>query len=270
LNKDGEAIAVNTFGAHGLVSRTESLTSTFYTFDLQGSVAQRLDYAGNVLSSHLFTAHGNEVTTPSTDPFGSGAQWGYYSDRETGLQLLTNRYYDPQAGRFLTRDPISYDGGINLYAYVNNQPVNFADPLGLYPPSHPFCQALRRKIENIERDIAKRIGERHEDKLELPWRAPGDETKPSLSRWGHEKIINILKANKAALEAEYAVKCSDSEPKSCNRPNPQEETAEERRLQEKAEYHMRWVYGSAGAGAIAIGFVVGAPAAVLGGILWAF
>jgi RHS repeat-associated protein len=130
LNKDGEAIAVNTFGAHGLVSRTESLTSTFYTFDLQGSVAQRLDYAGNVLSSHLFAAHGNEVTTPSSDPFGSGAQWGYYSDRETGLQLLTNRYYDPSAGRFLTRDPIGYNGGVNLYSYVKDNPVMYTDPLG--------------------------------------------------------------------------------------------------------------------------------------------
>ncbi|MCA1592098.1 MAG: RHS repeat-associated core domain-containing protein [Acidobacteria bacterium] len=68
-----------------------------------------------------------------SDPFGYGAQWGYYTDRESGLQLLTHRYYDPQSGRFLTRDPIGYRGGINLYAYVNNSPVNFADPSGLYP-----------------------------------------------------------------------------------------------------------------------------------------
>ncbi len=143
LNKDGEAIAVNTFGDYGLVSRTEYLTSTFYTFDLQGSVVQRVDAWGNALSSHLFTAHGVEATTASVEPFGYGAQWGYYSDRESGLQLLTHRYYDPQSGRFVTRDPIGYRGGVNLYAYVQNNSINGIDPAGLelltyeqYTPHH--------------------------------------------------------------------------------------------------------------------------------------
>lgn len=44
---------------------------------------------------------------------------------------MTHRYYDPAAGRFLTRDPIGYAGGINLYAYTGNDPVNRADPSGL-------------------------------------------------------------------------------------------------------------------------------------------
>ena len=38
-------------------------------------------------------------------PFGYGRQWGYYTDSETNLVLLTNRCYDPPRGRFLTRDP---------------------------------------------------------------------------------------------------------------------------------------------------------------------
>ena len=43
---------------------------------------------------------------------------------------MTHRYYDPYFGRFLTRDPISYNGGINLYGYTANDPVNFVDPRG--------------------------------------------------------------------------------------------------------------------------------------------
>lgn len=87
-------------------------------------MAQRTDAAGAVVSSHLFDAHGGELTTTNADPFGYKAQWGYYTDRETGLQLLTYRYYAPQSGRFLTRDPISYRGGINLYGYTMNNLVN--------------------------------------------------------------------------------------------------------------------------------------------------
>jgi len=43
---------------------------------------------------------------------------------------MTNRYYDPGTGRFLTRDPIGYGGGINLYGFVGNNPVTGADPEG--------------------------------------------------------------------------------------------------------------------------------------------
>jgi len=63
--------------------------------------------------------------------FGFGGQAGYYTDVETGLILCTNRHYDPQQGRFLTRDPLGYGGGINLYGYTQNNPVNRMDPSGL-------------------------------------------------------------------------------------------------------------------------------------------
>lgn len=46
--------------------------------------------------------------------------------------LCTNRYYDPQQGRFLTRDPLGYAGGVNLYGYTQNNPINWADPDGLH------------------------------------------------------------------------------------------------------------------------------------------
>ena len=67
------------------------------------------------------------------DPFGFGGQHGYYTDPETGLSLLTHRYYDAGAGRFVTRDPIGYTGGINLYGFAGNNPVNESDPSGFDP-----------------------------------------------------------------------------------------------------------------------------------------
>jgi RHS repeat-associated protein len=55
---------------------------------------------------------------------------GQYFDAETGLHYNLNRYYDPQAGRFIHQDPIGLAGGVNLFQYAVN-PVNWVDPLGL-------------------------------------------------------------------------------------------------------------------------------------------
>jgi RHS repeat-associated protein len=128
----GVVTAVNTHGVNGLTSRRSAGSSTFYTFDPQGSVVQRLDSGGNMLTSMMFDAHGVGASSgPVADPFGYKAQHGYYRDTETGLYLLSRRYLDPNAGRFLGRDALGYRGGMNLYAYARNNPINLMDPTGL-------------------------------------------------------------------------------------------------------------------------------------------
>jgi RHS repeat-associated protein len=137
---NGTVLGVNTFGPNGLLSRRSGGASTFYQFDPQGSVAQRLNSAGTVLSSDMYDAYGvGQSTAAPSDPWGYGAQWGYFTDRETGLVLLTHRYYDPSAGRFLNRDPIGVAGGLNLYGYTGNNSVNRADPRG------PLCRSLDQR-----------------------------------------------------------------------------------------------------------------------------
>lgn len=88
-----------------------------------GVVAQRMDYDefGNVLLD----------TNPGFQPFGFA---GGLFDSLTGLVHFGAREYDPEAGRWTTKDPIGFaDGDGNLYAYVTNDPVNFLDPAGLEP-----------------------------------------------------------------------------------------------------------------------------------------
>ncbi len=139
MNSSGNLTAVNDFGADGVWARHTTTTDWFYTFDPQGCLSQKVGRDGSVLCSSIYDAQGHEATTDTNpDPFsGYGGQWGYYGDWETSgdnggscLYLLGHRYYDPNAGRFITRDPIGYDGGINLYGYTGNNPVNRADPNG--------------------------------------------------------------------------------------------------------------------------------------------
>ncbi len=67
---------------------------------------------------------------------------GQYHDRETGLHYNRYRYYDPGVGRFVGQDPISYTGGLNLYAYAPN-PVGWVDVLGL-TKKQKTCEACPR------------------------------------------------------------------------------------------------------------------------------
>jgi len=50
---------------------------------------------------------------------------------ETSLYYYRARYYDPQAGRFVSEDPVRFDGGVGFYRYVRNDPVLLKDPTGL-------------------------------------------------------------------------------------------------------------------------------------------
>jgi RHS repeat-associated protein len=63
---------------------------------------------------------------------GIGVFPGQYYDQETGLHYNYFRYYNPQTGRYITPDPIGLEGGINLFIYVQNSPINYIDPLGLW------------------------------------------------------------------------------------------------------------------------------------------
>ncbi|MCC7494279.1 MAG: hypothetical protein IT204_18120, partial [Fimbriimonadaceae bacterium] len=142
LDAVGDLLASSTFGAAGLLSRGD----VQYQFDPLGDAVHLLDATGDVTATRLFDSWGNELTSGDFDPRGYRAKYGYYTDEETGLVALAYRYYGPGVGRFLSRDPIGYRGGVNVYGYVSNAPTVMADAAGLqaYTSGAPDEPAMRR------------------------------------------------------------------------------------------------------------------------------
>jgi RHS repeat-associated protein len=102
-------------------------TLTYYHADDLGSVSKLTNQAGAVVHEYRYDAWGKIETGASEPGFAfTGREW----DVELGLYYYRARYYDPSAGRFLSEDFVGHPGR-SLYAYVDNSPATFTDPLGL-------------------------------------------------------------------------------------------------------------------------------------------
>lgn len=98
--------------------------------DQNGAVVRLLNPDGTVHKSYEYTAFGEELSPDPLDP----NPWRFSSkcyDPETKLIYFGRRYYSPEMGRWLTPDPIDYDDGPNVYAYVSNRPLTHFDLYGL-------------------------------------------------------------------------------------------------------------------------------------------
>lgn len=104
---------------------------------------------------YAYDAWGQLMAGTNSTPYGYKGQWGYYTDGETGLLLLTYRYLDPTTGRFLTRDPIGYEGGMNLYAYVGNGVIGGKDPAGFVPTFIGCTKRQEQELRKHLRDICE-------------------------------------------------------------------------------------------------------------------
>ncbi len=103
------------------------------------------DSGGNIVEAYGCDAYGNTLIFTGADS--SGNWWGdsatqsnfgandiiycgYRYDPETENYYVRNRFYSPTLGRWLTRDPIGYQGGVNLYEYVGGDPAGNVHPEG--------------------------------------------------------------------------------------------------------------------------------------------
>ena len=101
-----------------------------YVTDALGSVRVVQDPIGNVTGRYGYTAYGEprgEQESEGNRFRFTGREW----EPESGLNFTRNRYYRPSCGCWVSADPIGFDGGMNLWGYVNENPTTLSDPLGL-------------------------------------------------------------------------------------------------------------------------------------------
>jgi len=121
----------------------------FYQNDHLGTPQKLVAMNGSVVWSAQYEAFGNAHIDVET-VVNNLRFPGQYFDKETGLHYNFQRYYDPAVGRYISADPIGFDGDdVNWYGYVGNDPINKSDPIGL---------KVRFAINNCEMTATVNIG----------------------------------------------------------------------------------------------------------------
>ena len=201
------------YGADGLQWSVCDGEYRFYHYDYRGSVVAVTDIDGNVTDTVKYDAYGSTVerTGESSLIFGYNGQYGVLTD-PNGLLYMRTRFYNPALKRFMNADII--DGSIadstslNLYTYVNGNPISFVDPFGLsadrgnhpepdWNPSGNFPidgSFLERELGFIDNIKANTILNPKYDSIVIK----------ALNNTAEAIIRHYRNKNKDNIEAEYA------------------------------------------------------------------
>jgi RHS repeat-associated protein len=145
INSDGSTVDyLNGPGIDQKLRQVSSATNgpLYFLQDHLSSTVALTDRTGGVAESEQYAAYGGGKGSNLTRYLYTGREL----DQQTGLYFYRARYYDPAIGRFISEDPIGFDGGMNFYAYAGNDPAGFTDPLGLCPPQKKKKCPLRLNL----------------------------------------------------------------------------------------------------------------------------
>jgi len=124
------------------LSMLRSSATSYYQSDVLSTVTSLSNTSGALANTYSYDSFGKLLSSTGTltNPF---QFTGREFDSETGIYEYRMRYYDQNVGRFISEDPIRFQGGIDFFAYTLNNPVNWIDPFGLE------VQECRRPLKNI-------------------------------------------------------------------------------------------------------------------------
>jgi len=121
-----------------LLATIRGSNTYYYHLNTLRSVMGVSDAAGAVVERYTYTPYGtptvydNNYSELTASAIGNSFYFtGKELDEESNLYYSRSRHYHHQLGRFMQRDPVSYQDGMNLYQYVSSNPINYIDPHGL-------------------------------------------------------------------------------------------------------------------------------------------
>jgi len=159
-----EAIRVASIGSltglfvQGVVGQTSGEKVYYYHNDHLGTPQLMTNDSGAIVWRADYGPFGNANFSTNSTVINNFRLPGQIYDRETGLHYNYHRYYDPNTGRYQRADPIGIPGGINLYTYSENNPVNWIDFFGLEvlnPNNYPISPEVSRTLEQFNEYIGK-------------------------------------------------------------------------------------------------------------------
>jgi len=132
-NGSNQILRYYVYGQGLLAMVTPSGASYSYHYDATGNTVAMTDGSQAVVNRYAYTPYGRIVGKAESvpQPFQYVGQSGVMAE-PNGFYYMRARYYDPEVGRFVSEDPIGFEGGdVNLYAYVGGNPILLFDPSGL-------------------------------------------------------------------------------------------------------------------------------------------
>ena len=122
-------------GISGIISMNKYSTKHklssiwYYHYDGSGNVVALTNTTGKVVQTYSYDAYGNLLAKTRSSPNSYMFSTKEY-DSKSGLYYFGARYYDPEIGRWLSKDPLGMIDGPNMYLYCLNNPIVFIDPFG--------------------------------------------------------------------------------------------------------------------------------------------
>jgi len=126
-----------------LLTVSPGAATHFVSYDGNGNVTALTDASGSISARYEYSPFGETIRASGSAAGVNQIRFSSkYTDAESGFCYYGYRFYNASAGRWLNRDPIEEEGGLNLYAFVASEPIASFDAYGLFTIDAECCPKL--------------------------------------------------------------------------------------------------------------------------------